>query len=98
MALDVRQRTLDNRITNRLQMMNYLVLRFLGLRSNTLPRFVLVKSNVAFSTSLDHEAGLSSSGGSVPWQSRRYNSGHPTRPNIRFLYRTWPATSTRAGL
>ena len=26
----VRQRTLDNRITNRLQMMNYLVLRFLG--------------------------------------------------------------------
>jgi very-short-patch-repair endonuclease len=26
----VRQRTLDNRITNRLQMMDYLVLRFLG--------------------------------------------------------------------
>ena len=26
----VRQRTLDNRITNRLQMMGYLVLRFLG--------------------------------------------------------------------
>jgi hypothetical protein len=33
----VRQRTLDNRITNRLQMMNYLALRFLGSEAQNAP-------------------------------------------------------------